>query len=374
MADLQILLNDLGEAASHPGKMLQKHLAAGKKVVGCFPLYSPEELVFAAGMVPMGLWGGQVNPAHAGKYNPIFTCSVMRSCLEYGMTGVYKGVSAVLMPMLCDTFRGMSAGWRFGVKDIELVAFIHPQNRTDSGALEFMAEEYKTVRERLEKIAGAKITDDAVTKAIEVYNEHSAVMMEFAKVANDHLDVITPVVRHHVYKSAHFMPKDEHTKAVKAVIDELKKLPKFEWKGKKVILSGLMGEPDTLLSIFSENNIAVTGDDLAQESRQYRTPIPAGKDPMERLAKQWLDRKACSTVHEVDTSRATMLVDMAKETGASGIALCLMRFCDVEEYEYPLIQAASDKAGLHCLCLEIDQSTMDNEQSRTKIQSFAEMR
>lgn len=374
MADLQKLLKELGEAASHPGAMLATHLAAGKKVVGCFPLYTPEELVFAAGMVPMGLWGGQVNPAHAGKYNPIFTCSVMRSCLEYGMTGVYKGLSAVLMPMLCDTFRGMSAGWRFGVKDIELIAFIHPQNRTDPGALEFMTEEYKTVRDRLEKVAGAKITDEAISKAIDVYNEHGAVMMEFAKIANDHLDVITPVVRHHVYKSAHFMPKDEHTKAVKAVIDELKKLPRYDWKGKKVILSGLMGEPDGLLAIFSENGIAVVGDDLAQETRQYRTPIPAGETPLERLAKQWLERKACSTVHEVNTSRADMLVDMAKETGASGIALCLMRFCDVEEYEYPLIRAASDKANLHCLCLEIDQSTTDNEQSRTKIQSFAEMR
>jgi benzoyl-CoA reductase/2-hydroxyglutaryl-CoA dehydratase subunit BcrC/BadD/HgdB len=50
-----------------------------------------------------------------------------------------------------------------------------------------------------------------------------------------------------------------------------------------------------------------------------------------------------------------------------------MKFCDVEEYEYPLIAKAAEAAGLATLCLEIDQSTQDNEQSRTKIQSFAEM-
>lgn len=374
MADLQTLLKELDETASHPGKMLRKHLAVSKKVVGCFPLYTPEELVHAAGCVPMGLWGGQVNPAHAGKYNPIFTCSVMRSCLDYGMAGVYAGLSAVLMPMLCDTFRGMSAGWRFGVKDIPLIAFIHPQNRVNSGAPEFMVEEYNTVRERLEGVFGIKITDEALAKSIDIYNEHSAAMIEFAAMANDHLDVITPVARHHVYKSAHFMLKEEHTEKVRGVVAELKKLPVHEWKGKRVILSGLMGEPDSLLKIFTENNIAVVGDDLAQESRQYRTPIPAGRNPLERLAGQWFARKGCSTVHEVDATRGSMLVDMAKATTASGVALCLMRFCDVEEYEYPLIQKACDAAGLYCLCLEIDQSTMDSGQSRTKIQSFAEMR
>ncbi len=373
MSDLKSLLQELGDIAAHPGKMLQQHRAAGKKVVGCMPVYTPEELVHAGGMVPMGLWGGQVNPTLAGKYHPIFTCSIMRSCLEYGMSGVYAGLSAVVMPTLCDTFRGLSASWRAGVKDIPLIPFIHPQNRTDPGALAFMADEYKTVRERLQKYTGCSITDAALEQAIAVYNDHSAAMEEFAAVANGHLDLITPAVRHAVYKSATFIPKDEHTRKVRAVVAELKKLPVHVWKGKKVVLSGITGEPESLLDIFTENNIAVTGDDLAQESRLYRTPIPAGKDPMRSLAQQWLDRVGCSTIHEKASTRGTMLVDMARKTGAQGIAVCLMRFCDVEEYDYPLIAAEAEKAGLHCLCLEIDQSTQDSGQSRTKIQSFAEM-
>ena len=63
---------------------------------------------------------------------------------------------------------------------------------------------------------------------------------------------------------------------------------------------------------------------------------------------------------------------MAQKTGADGIAVCLMRFCDVEEYEYPFISEAAEKVGFPVLCLEIDQSTQNNEQSRTKVQSFSE--
>ena len=376
MADLKVLLDRLRDVAANPRKVLGGYLAPGKegkKVVGCFPVYVPEELVHAAGMVPMGLWGAQVTPTAAGKYNPIFTCSIMRSCLDHGMTGKYEGLSCVVMPMLCDTFRGMSAGWRAGVADIPIASFIHPQNREDASAKDFLVAEYRSLAHRLEEITGARITDDALTASIDIYNEHSAAMMAFADLANDHLDVIDPIVRHAVMKSGAFMLKEEHTAIVKRIMDELEKLPRHEWKGRKVVLTGLIAEPDDFLEMFAENGIAVVGDDLAQESRQYRTPIPAGDDPWARLAGQWQDRYGCSTVHEAKFTRGELMVDMAKRTGATGVAVCLMRFCDVEEYDAPFIEKAAEAAGLRGLCLEIDQSTQNNEQSRTKLQSFAEM-
>ena len=79
MRDVKQILADFKGIADEPRKQLDKYLAQGKKVVGVFPVYTPEELIHAAGMVPMGLWGGQITPTVAGKYNPIYTCSIMRS-------------------------------------------------------------------------------------------------------------------------------------------------------------------------------------------------------------------------------------------------------------------------------------------------------
>jgi benzoyl-CoA reductase/2-hydroxyglutaryl-CoA dehydratase subunit BcrC/BadD/HgdB len=92
MNALDKAINRLRETAANPRKVLDGYLAQGKKIVGCFPIYVPEELVHASGIIPMGLWGGQVTPTMAAKYNPIFTCSVMRSCLDLGMTGKYAGL------------------------------------------------------------------------------------------------------------------------------------------------------------------------------------------------------------------------------------------------------------------------------------------
>ena len=375
MAELNVVLNELAEVAAHPRRQLDKYLAEGRKVVGCFPIYIPEEIIHAAGFVPMGMWGGQVTPTVAGKYNPIFTCSIMRSCLEFGMTGVYKGLTAAAMAILCDTFRGMSAGWRQGVPDIPLATLIQPQNREDPYAREFLYEEYKEFMKKLAEVTGTEEpSEEALTAAIELYNAHSEAMMDFTRLANDHLDVITPVVRHAVMKSATLMAKDEHLAKMKELNAALAAAPKYDYKGKKVILTGITAEPDEFLAMFTENGIAVVGDDLAQESRLYRTLIPAeGKDALDRLAGQWFLRHSCSVVHETKFTRGKMLVDMAKATGAEGVAVCLMRFCDVEEYEYRFIARDVEAADLRCLLLEIDQSTQNNEQSRTKLQSFAEM-
>ena len=372
MDKLDALMEQFQHISSHPREQLDRYLAAGKTVVGCFPVYTPEELVHAGGMIPFGLWGGQVVPKSAGKYNPEFTCSIMRSCLEYGMTGVYRGIKCAMLPILCDTFRGTISSWRAGT-DIPLIALIQPQNRKAPAARAFLREEYQAVRAKLERICDCIITEDALARSIAIYNEHARTMMEFADKANDHLDRITPVVRHAVMKSALFTEKGEHTAMVRALIDELDKLPNYHHTGKKVILSGITAEPDDFLKIFTEYDVAVVGDDLAQESRLYRTLIPQTGSPMADLAEQWFGRYGCSLVHEEHPDRGNLLAGMARQAGADGVAICLMRFCDVEEYDYPYVSKAVEEAGLICLCLDIDQSTQNNEQSRTKIQSFAEM-
>lgn len=373
MPELQELLGEIQFISKNPKKIFERHLTAGKKVVGCFPFYIPEAIVHAGGMLPFGLWGGQVTPAVAGKYSPAFTCSILRSCLEYGMTGTYKGLSCAVMPILCDSFRGTSCAWRVGVADIPLALFIYPQQRSDPYAKEFLAKEFNELRSRIEEFTGCSINDAAIQKSIEVYNQHAKAMMSFSEIANDHLDIVTPTVRHHVFKSAHFTDKLEHTALVQKLNALLLQRPVHAWAGKKIVLSGITAEPDEFLQLFEENNIAVVGDDLAQESRLYRTPIPVGDDPIVRLALQWFDRTGCSVIHEPNFTRGKMLVDMVKRTGADGIALCLMHYCDVEEYDYPLIMDDVREANIRLICLDIDQSTNNNEQSRTKIQGFAEI-
>ena len=78
---------------------------------------------------------------------------------------------------------------------------------------------------------------------------------EFADLAADHLDIITPKVRHAVMKSAWFYEKGEHTQIIKEINEELKKLPVHEFTGRKVVLTGISCEPDEILDILERTTL-----------------------------------------------------------------------------------------------------------------------
>ena len=53
---INALFDEFKVKAATPKQQLAEYKAQGKKVIGVLPYYAPEELVYAAGMVPMGIW------------------------------------------------------------------------------------------------------------------------------------------------------------------------------------------------------------------------------------------------------------------------------------------------------------------------------
>ena len=68
-----------------------------------------------------------------------------------------------------------------------------------------------------------------------------------------------------------------------------------------------------------------------------------------------------------------MLKNLAKKYHADGIIICMMKFCDPDEFDYPIIKKELDEAGVQQLYVEIEQQMDSVEQLRTRIQSFAEI-
>lgn len=374
MADLKKNIELLQEACRNPRAQMDRYLKEGKKIVGCFEPYTPEELVHASGMIPMGLFGGRADIQLAKSYLPPFACPVMQANMEYGLNGTYDGMSAVIIPVLCDTLRCMTQNWRFGVKKIPMAPIVYPQNRKSPAALEYLISEYEQVLVILATVTGEMMKERCLQETIQVYNAHNAAMREFADLAADHLDIITPKVRHAVMKSAWFYEKGEHTQIIKEINEELKKLPVHTFTGRKVVLTGISCEPDEILDILEKNNIAVVADDLVQESQQYRTDTPSnGGGGLKRLAKQWMGRYGCSLIHEEGKPRGQMLIDMCREKKADGVISCMMKFCDPEEYDQPYFERDLRKAGYPCLAIEIDPLNTNYEQLLTRVQAFAEL-
>ena len=371
---LNELIAKFEAAANHPKAQMEKYIAEGKKVVGVFPIYTPEEIVHAAGMVPIGIWGGRVEIDKAKQYFPAFACSIMQSILEFGLRGVFKELSAVIIPCMCDTLITLTQNWKSGVKDMPMIPFVHPQNRKIEGGVTYLMTEYNHVKEELEKVCGAEITEDALQKSIEVYNENKKLMQEFVELVPTHLNTITPTVRNTIIKSRHYMLKEEHTALMKELNALLKEMPEEKFDGKKVLVTGIILDDKDILKILEDNNIAVAYDNLAQESRQFTTLTPdRGATAIERLARWWSDVEGCSLAYDPMKKRGKMIVDKVKELNLDGVIYAMMKFCDPEEYDYPVLKKDFEAADVPSLYFEVEQETPNSEQIRTRVQTFVEM-
>lgn len=371
---MEAILARMQEVIDNPNEVIKKFKKeTGNKAIGCFPVYCPEEIIHAAGMFPVGIWGGHTELDLAKQYFPAFACSIMQSSLEYGLKGTYNELSAVIIPGMCDTLICLGQNWKVAVPKVPYIALVYPQNRKLDSGVTYLVNEFKHVKKELEKIGGKEITEEKLHESIEIYNEHRRVMQEFVALAPKYSKTIKPSVRNLVIKSGFFMRKEEHTDLVKKLISKLNKMQVEECTGSKVVLTGISLDSKDILEILEENNITVVADDLAQESRQFRTLVPDGKDALERLARQWSNVEGCSLAYDPDKKRGSMIVDKVKANGADGVVFCMMKFCDPEEYDYPVVKKDIESHDIPTLYIEVDQQTSNNEQVRTRVQAFSEM-
>lgn len=371
----QDTIKKLCEAGLNPGKTIaQTKKETGKELVGCFPIHTPEEIVYAAGCVPVGMWGGTTEIQLADKYLQSFCCSIMRTNIEFGMRGVYDELKAVIIPTFCDTLKCIVENWKVAVPQVPTIAMAYPQHRDLPAGVDFMISETKRVKHELEMILGKIIVEEEVEAAFEVYEDYRKTMREFTEVAAQHPEIIGAKTRHLIIKAGQFMDKAVYTKDVKEIIEGLKAEPASNFKGTKVIVTGLLSEPVEVLEIFEENDVAVVGDDLSMGSRLWRTPArDTDEDVYHKMAYIVADQKGDTFLYEPEKTRGQMLIDMVKEKNADAVVVMMMKFCDPEEYDYPIYKAELEEAGVPELYLEIDQQLTTFEQIRTRVQSFTEM-
>jgi len=371
---INAIISAMQELVDNPAQVVEKYLETRKRpVIGCAPEYCPEEIVYAAGMLPIGMWGARTNISQATMYFPAFACSLVQSNLELGMRGAYDKLSAVIIPSHCDHLKCFGQDWKVAVPQVRHIPLVHPNNRNIEGAVTYLKSEYARIRHEMEMIGQLPVSEADLNQAIEVYNANRQALRDFTVVVRDYPQTITARIRHLVIKSGYFMDKAEHTEMLQSLILELKKQPAEEWSGKRVVLTGIMAEPDEFLDLFTENNLAIAADDLAQESRQFRVDVPDGNDPLERLARRWGLMSGCPLLIDPEKPRCFMLKDLVEESGADGIVACIMKFCEMEEFDYPFYRRVMEEANIPLLHLEVDVLGQSFEQARTRIQSFAEM-
>ena len=294
--------------------------------------------------------------------------------LENGMNKTFESLSGVILPGMTDTLICLGENWKYAVPEIPLINIVYPQNRRLQCGVDFLKNELKNVKKKLEAIKGSPIAEEDIQASIELYNEHRKAMREFSELASTHPNTIDNKARAYVFKSAHFMTKKDHLEVVSQINEELKKLPEEKYAGKRVVVTGILMDEPKLLEVLEENKLRIVGDMLAHETMQYLTDVPKdGEDAITRIANQWRDIEGFVVAYDPKRVRGIMMGELAKQRRADGALFALMKFSDAEEYDMPICLQDIQDAGFSVLSFEFDQQDGTSEQVKTRIQTFAEI-
>lgn len=376
MEEIKELLEQFKYYANNPRKQLDKYLAEGKKAVGIFPYYAPEEIVYAAGVVPFGVWGGQGPIERAKEYFPTFYYSMALRCLEMALDGTLDGLSASMVTTLDDTLRPFSQNYKVSAgRRIPMIFLNHGQHRKEDFGKQYNARIFKKAKEELEKICDVRVTDENLKKAFEIYNENRSEKRKFIKLAATHPQTIKASDRCYVLKSSYFMLKDEHTALLKKLNEKLAALAEETWDGVRVVTSGVITDNPGLLEVFDAYKVCIVADDVAHESRALKVDIDLSiEDPMLALADQFARMDEDPILYDPDIfKRPKYVVDLAKENNADGCLLFMMNFNDTEEMEYPSLKQAFDAAKIPLIKMGYDQQMVDFGQVKTQLETFNEI-
>lgn len=373
MSTINELLENFSQVAADPKAQIEKHLANDKRVIGVGPYYLPEELVYAAGAIPFGVWGRMGTASEARKYFPPFYCSLCQMTLEMGLNHELDKLSGMMVSALCDTLRGFSQNYRVGVQQVPMIFVSQPQNRATEAGLKYATESYRETARSVGEVCDTIIDEGKLSEAIKLYNQWRAAMREFVKLSGVRPGLVSVSQRNDVVNAGYYMDKAEHLAQVTELNKLLAEQPENTDGYKKIVLSGIYYDIPAIKEMLDADKYAVVADDIAKESRAFSLEVPEEGDPIEALAKGYCQLTNDSVLYDANKSHVSHVVDLARESGAQGVVLLLAKFCDPEEFDAPFVKRACTEAGLPFAQIEVDQSTATYEQARTQLEAFAEM-
>ncbi|HSG77445.1 MAG TPA: benzoyl-CoA reductase subunit C [Burkholderiales bacterium] len=355
-----------------------KAAVPGRKAIGYMPIYVPREIIHAAGMLPVGIFGGgdQLEVIQGDAYYQSYICRIPRSTLELGLTGRLDVLDGMLFPSICDVIRNLSGMWQIMFKDKYVKYFDVPQNYDDAIGGEFYVHEMQQLRADLGKLAGREVTDDALRASIAVYNENRKAVRElYAYRAAAPWQAPTSEL-YLVLRAGCVLPPEEHTALVRAYLAAARAEERPRRDNARVVLTGSFCEqpPLSLIKSIEMSGCYVVDDDFQLIQSWLLDDVPVTGEPLEELSKAFLHRSAAtsSKYDEKKEDKGKFLLKQIKERGAEGVVFAAASFCDPALLERPMLQEVLAKHKVPYTAFKYAENTGQMAPIREQAGTFAD--
>ncbi|MBS3897868.1 MAG: 2-hydroxyacyl-CoA dehydratase [Dethiobacter sp.] len=371
---MESVLQSLLEVAANPSSEVSRwRQRTGGKVVGWLPIYVPEEIIHAAGALPVSLWGGRTEIVRADAHLQGFACSVVRAVLEYGLKGTYNMVDGFIFPSTCDHIQNTSDIWASLFPDRPKFDLVYPANRQSKAAVVYLEQLFADLEQWLEELTGQKVTSEKLRESVKIYNCYRALLADLFSLRSRKPESLSGPEMGQIVKSSLFLEKAEFNRHLSDLLPWLEHRKVKPAPKARLVLTGIMAEPQEILAILDELGGAIVADDLALGARILRAPVREELPLPAALVDRHLRLGPCSTLYDWRKGRGAHVQHLVAEHAADGVIFINMKFCEAEEFDYPVLKAELEEAGIPLLFLEVEQQMAAMGQIRTRLQAFLEV-
>jgi len=345
---------------------------AGGKVIGHFQVYFPEEIVHAAGLLPVKIRGAQVEAMQADSRFGSYLCSILKTSLELALSGRLQLEMFVTHP-ICDAARNLAAVWGRNFSYPCQILYL-PQNANSSHAPTYLRGEYGRLKRAVEAISGTPVTDDGLRDSLTVYNENRALLRGLYAIKQETPWLVSADEAYALVAIGGVIPRDEHNDLLRVVLPMIRERqvrPKD--KIRVVFEGGFCEQPPLDLIRALARSCYVVDDDLLIGMRWIVDDVPLEGDPLMNLAEAYLEKSSYSPVqHDLRKPKEKMLLDRIRSSRADAAIITAAKMCEPGLEEQVAYTRALDEAGIPYFVGEFEENMTSFDQMEIQLETFVE--
>ena len=364
-------------------KELNDLRAKGKKVVGAFCIYAPEEIAYAADATMVGLCAGaDFSVPDAEAVLPRNLCPLIKSFYGFKLNRTcpyFQSSDLVVGETTCD---GKKKVYELLNELVPTYVLEVPHKPDTQQGKEFWFKELEAFKTEIEKLTGNRITAQKLKEAIELINGKRRALKRLSDLRANSPSPISGLDGLLIDQIGFMDDVKRFTAKVNELCDELDRRVK-EGKGvaskdaPRIMISGSpMAVPNWKVHSIAESLGATV---VAEEScvgTRYFTDLvePKGESLNDLL---WaIDEKyvmipcACFTPNN---RRVESITQLAKQFNVEGVIYYTLQNCHDYNVEGVKIDRVLKAKGLPMLKIETDYTIGDSEQIKTRIEAFMEI-
>ena len=348
----------------------------GRKIIGTYCVFVPEEIIIALDAISVGLCAGaEIGYEHAEKYLPRNTCPLIKSFFGFTLAKVCPYVEACDILVGETTCDGKKKAYETfsEIKNLYVMEIPQLKNQLDFSLL---LEEYKKFATALEKITKRNLTVENLKNAIKIVNGKRNALNKLMQLRGKNPGALSGKDALLINQISFYDDPVRFTEKVEQLNKELESATDISNKPKILISGCPMAIPNWKVPHIVESlGGIVIGEESCIGMRNIRNEVSSEGESVEDLLKNIVERYfkidcACFTPNE---ERLENVKKLAKELNADGVIHYSLQFCTPYLMEAFKVEKEVENLGLPFLKIETDYSREDIGQLNTRIQAFLEM-